>query len=144
MYYEMTERAGKFRKGYLDHPKNISTVTCLVHGPVYSSYEFEVLRDSDFKYSNIRPTKDRGHEPSYKKNSNRHQYNNPIINHKFDEIILQDNNKVNFETDENDWYDIDNMSIDEKKEWSKRVFESELENICDIEIHNGTTCMHRK
>ena len=73
-----------------------------------------------------------------------------------DEIIWQENNKlsaeyeahenVDYEIDENDLYHIDNTSLDENKEkieWRKRAFEKKLENIYEIEIYNGMTCIHR-
>ena len=34
------------------------------------------------------------------------------------------------------------MSLDENKEWRKRVFGSELENIYDVKNQNGMTCIH--
>ena len=34
------------------------------------------------------------------------------------------------------------MSIGEKKEWRKRTFEIELENIYDIKRRNGMTFIH--
>ena len=71
------------------------------------------------------------------------------------EIILWENKKLSAEAEsyynidseinESDIYDIDNMSLDEKKEktkWHKRVFESELENTYETKIHNCMTCIH--
>ena len=35
-----------------------------------------------------------------------------------------------------------NMSIDEKKQWSKHAFEIKLKNIYYIKRQNGMTCIH--
>ena len=72
-----------------------------------------------------------------------------------DEILLHENNKVSAEEklheniesniDENDLYHIEKISLGDKKEnieWSKREFECEIENTCEIEIQNGMTCIH--
>ena len=53
--------------------------------------------------------------------------------------------KIESDFDENDLYQIDNMSIDDKNEnieWRKRAFECELENTYEIESRNGMTCIH--
>ena len=78
------------------------------------------------KYAKRRPTKDRGHDPSKIFVFNRQQENNDIVNYAWDEIILQENDKVSDESeahetiesdiDENNLYKIENMSIDYKKE----------------------------
>ena len=86
---------------------------------------------------------------------NRQQYNNAIVNHAVYEIILQENIKVNdgavahknidHEVYDNDLYEIDNISLDEKKEkieWCRGAFESDLKNKYDIEWHNGITRIH--
>ena len=49
------------------------------------------------------------------------------------------------EFDENELYDIDNMSLKDKKGklgWRKRALEWKIENKYDIEIQNGMTCVH--
>ena len=69
-----------------------------------------------------------------------------------DEIFRQENNKVSAESeahkniesdiDENDLYQIDNMSLDDKrenKEWHKHAIEIKPGNTYDIEIQNGMT-----
>ena len=56
-YSNMSERSDKFRKRYVDHPKDISKLTCLIHGPGHSSYECKVLGNFGSKYSKRRPTK---------------------------------------------------------------------------------------
>ena len=83
------------------------------------------MRDFGSKYSKRRPTKDHGQEPATKNNFNRKQENNGIVQHTFDDIILQDNKKLSMEeeahekiysdADKSDLYEIDNMSLDEKK-----------------------------
>ena len=54
-------------KRYLDHPKDRSKLTCLIHGPGNSSDECNVLGDFGFKYSKIRTIKDYRQEPLYEK-----------------------------------------------------------------------------
>ena len=51
---------------------------------------------------------------------------------------------INSEVDENNIYDIDNMSLDKNKEIHKRSFESKAEYIYDNKIQNGITCIHGK
>ena len=73
----------------------------------------------DFKYSKIIPTKDCRHDITTRNKFNRQQENNAIFNHEVDEIIMQENNKVNAEdeahenidsvVDKNDIYHIDNI-----------------------------------
>ena len=121
-YFEISESAGKRRKRCVDRSKDRSRQTCLVHGPGCSSDEFKVLAGFGDKYSKIRPTKDHGHEPATKNKFNRQKEKNYIVNHAVDEIILQDNNKgsdeyeshenIDSKINENDLYDIDNMSLD--------------------------------
>ena len=59
-YSEMSESAGKYIKRYVDHPKDRSKLTCIIHGPGNSSDECKMLGDFGYKYFGIRPTKDRG------------------------------------------------------------------------------------
>ena len=79
-----------------------------------------------------------------------------VVNHAVDEIIPKENNKVSAKTEahenieseiyDNDLYQIDNMSFDDMKENTeqrKRAFKIKLENIYDIEIQKGMTCIHR-
>ena len=49
------------------------------------------------KYYKIRPTKDRGHDPSDKKKFNIKQEKNDIVNHTLDEISPDKNNKFSDE-----------------------------------------------
>ena len=82
------------------------------------------MGDFGSKYSKIRPTKDRRHDPMTRKEFNIQQDNNDIVNHAEDKILLQENNKVSAEEeahenieselDEDDLYNIDKMSLDEK------------------------------
>ena len=69
----MIESAEKRRKGYVYYPNNKSKHTCLIHGPSHSSYEWKVLGDFCYKYSKIRPTKDRDHEAATKNKFNKQQ-----------------------------------------------------------------------
>ena len=43
-YSEMNESASKCRKRYVEHPKDRSKPTCLIHVPEYSSDECIVLK----------------------------------------------------------------------------------------------------
>ena len=148
----MSERAGKHRKIYVYHPKDISKTTCLVHGSGNQSDEWKVLGDFGSKYGKSRPTKERRKNPTNR--FNRKQENNAIVNHAVDKIYLQENDKViskeeaqeNIESEfyENDLYQIDNMSLDDKKEnteWGKREFEFKLKITYEIEIQIGMTCI---
>ena len=64
---------------------------------------------------------------------NRNKQKNDIVQHAVDEITLQENRKLSVEekarentdseVDENYLYEIDNMSLDEKKELRKHMFE---------------------
>ena len=122
----MSESAGKFRKKYVDHPKDRFKLICLIHGPGYSSEKFKVMGDLGFKYYIGRPTKDHRQEPAAKKKFSRQKENNAIFQNIVYEIIQQENKKLSAECeahknidskiDKNDIYDIDNMTLDEKKE----------------------------
>ena len=85
----MSKSAGKYRKRYVDHPKDGSKPTCIIHGPGNSPDEFKVLGDFGSKYATISPTKDCGNDPTRIKNISRHQENNAMVNSEFDEILLQ-------------------------------------------------------
>ena len=111
--------------------------------------------DFGSKYSKTRPTKDHGHEPATKKKLRRQQENSSIVQHTVGEIILKENKKlrwedvshenIDYDIDEDDLYEIDNMSLDENKEkkgLGKRAVEIKLEYIYDINIQNGMTCIH--
>ena len=62
-----------------------------------------------------------------------------------DEPPFQEYENIEYDYDDNDPCQIDNTSIDDKKEnteWRKRALECDLENTHDIEIHNYMTCIH--
>ena len=59
---EMSESARNHRKSYVDHSKDTSRPTRLIHRPGNSSDEYKVLGDIGSKYSKIRHTKDRGQD----------------------------------------------------------------------------------
>ena len=90
-YYDMSERSGKCRKRYVDHTKDRSKLTCLIHGPGNSSYECKVLGDFGSEYSKSRSTRSHCLEPTTKRKFGIHQDTNSIVQHAFDEIILQEN-----------------------------------------------------
>ena len=56
-YYEIIERACKCRKGYVDHPKDILKLTCLIHVPGHSSDECKILGYFVITSDKGRPTK---------------------------------------------------------------------------------------
>ena len=60
----MSESAVNRRKGYVDIPRDRYKLTCLIHNPGNSSYACKVLGDFGSKYYKIRPTKDRGNDPT--------------------------------------------------------------------------------
>ena len=64
----MSESSSKSIKRYVYHMKGVSKHTCLAHGPGHSSDECKVLGDFGYKYSKIRPIKDRGNDPQIKIN----------------------------------------------------------------------------
>ena len=125
-YSEISESADKRRKCYVDYPKGKYKPTCLIHGPGHSSDKYKVLGDFGSNYAKIRHTNNRGHKPENRNKYTRQQYNNAIVIIAVNEIILQENNKVSAGTeaqkiivsgfDENNLYQIDNMSLKEKKE----------------------------
>ena len=79
------------------------------------------MGDFGSKYSKIRTVKYRDHDPATGKKFNRHQENIAIVNHAVDEIIES-------EIDDNDLYEIDNMSLDKKKKINNDVSVSLKEN----------------
>ena len=121
----MVESAGKRRKIYVDYPKGKSK-TCLVHGTGHSSDECKVLGYFFSKYVKSRSTKDRGHDPISRNNFHRQQENNDITNSAVDEILLHENEKISavkeapkkveYGFDENELYQIDNISLEDTKE----------------------------
>ena len=88
-YSEICECAGKRRKRYIDHLKDILRLTCIIHGPGNSSDECKVLVDFGTMYDKGSPTKDCRQEPASKKYFGRRQENNTILQHAVSEIILQ-------------------------------------------------------
>ena len=63
-YSDISKSVGKRRKNYVDHLKDRSKHTCLIHIPVHSSDECMILGDYGSKYSKRRPTKDCRYDPS--------------------------------------------------------------------------------
>ena len=111
-------------KWYVDHQKDGSKLTCIVHGPVNSPYECKVLGEFDYKYSRIGPTKDHRKEFATKKKFIIQQNNNAIFNHAVNEIILKEDKilsvkyeaheTIDSEVDKDNIYEIDKMSLDDK------------------------------
>ena len=76
----MSESSDKCRKRYVDHLKDGSKYTCLIHVPGHSSDKLLVLREFGSKYSKSRHTKERGHDHATGKRFNQHSENNDIVN----------------------------------------------------------------
>ena len=90
-YPETSKSDSKCRKRYIDHPKDISKLNCLINVPVHSSDKCKVLEDFVTKYAEVRPNKYHIHEPETKGKFGRHQDKNAIVQHEVYEIILQKN-----------------------------------------------------
>ena len=120
----MSESAGKCRKRYVDNPKDISKLTCTIHGPGHSSDECKVLGDFVTNYAKDGRTKYWLQKPATKKKFIRKNENNSIVQHSVYDIILQDNKKIsvkdetheniNSEVDEEKLYKLDKISLDEQ------------------------------
>ena len=63
-YSEMSERAVKRRKMYVDHMKDKLKLTYLVHDHVHSSDAYKVLGDFGTKCAKVGPNKYLGQEPT--------------------------------------------------------------------------------
>ena len=125
-YSKTSDSADKRRKRYVDHLKNISKLTCIIHGPRHSSDECKVLGDFGYKNAKRSPTKDNKNYSTNRKNFNRHQYKNYIVNHGVYERLPKENNKVSAEEESQTKIEselngknldqIDSMSLDDNKE----------------------------
>ena len=83
------------------------------------------MGDFGSKYDRSRPNKYRGHNTAIRNKFNRQEDNNAIVKHTVYEILQRENNEVSdeeeahgnveSELDDNDLYQIDNMSLDKKK-----------------------------
>ena len=109
----------------MDHLKGGTKPTCLIHGPSNSSDECKVLGGFSYKYAISRPTKDYRHYRANINKLNRKKENNAFVKQLVSVILLQENIKVSAEEaheniesyfDDNDLYQIENMSLDDKKE----------------------------
>ena len=69
----MNESTGKHRKRYVDHMKDISRITCLIHVTGHSPDEFKVLGDFGTTYAKDKPTKYCRHIPATRKKFGRQQ-----------------------------------------------------------------------
>ena len=85
---EMSERSRNHRKRYVEHPKDISKPTCIIHVSDYESDECNVLVGFGSKYAKSRPTKDRGKHSANRNKFNRQQEKTYIVKHTVGEIIL--------------------------------------------------------
>ena len=139
----MSESAGKRRKRYVDYPR-VKSKTYHIYGPGNLSDEFKVLVDFGYKYVNCRPTKVCGHDPVPIKIFNRKKENNSSVKSAVDEILLHKNQKLSAEKeahekfesdfDENELYQIDNMSLDDTK---KNINDVSVCLNANLKIHMG-------
>ena len=58
------------------------------------------------KYVKSKPNKDRRHNPAPRKEFNRHQDNNDIVNSNVDEILLHENQKISDEKEEHEIFNL--------------------------------------
>ena len=57
-YSDIGKRTVKRKKGYIDHPRDRSKLTCLINGLINSSDECKVLKYFGTKYAKGRPFKE--------------------------------------------------------------------------------------
>ena len=67
----------------------------MIHGAGHYSDEYKVLGEFGTKYATDHPTKDRGRNPTPRKNFHKNQENNAIINNVVDEIQMTESKEVN-------------------------------------------------
>ena len=63
----MSESVGNNRKRYVDHPRDRSKLTCLIHGHGQSSDKLKALGEFGTNYAKVRPPKVRRWDPATKK-----------------------------------------------------------------------------
>ena len=80
-YSQASEIYGKRKKRYVDHPKDWSKLTCIIHGPGNLSDECKVLGDFVNKYNKVGFTKDHMQDNATKKSCGIQQENNAITQH---------------------------------------------------------------
>ena len=85
----MGKDSGKHKQRYVYFPRDISQITCLIHGPSNSSDEFKVLNDVGTKYAKGRSFKDHRKEPTSNKLFGNNQDIDDIVQHAINEIIQQ-------------------------------------------------------
>ena len=55
----MDNHTGKRKQKYVDHLRDLSQLTCLIHGIGHSSYECKVFKYFGSKYDKVNPFKKR-------------------------------------------------------------------------------------
>ena len=65
-HYKTSKRSGKRKQRYVYHLRDRSKLTCIINGLGHSSDECKGLNDFGYKYTKIRHTKERRHEPAFK------------------------------------------------------------------------------
>ena len=92
-YSDTSKSSGNSNKRYVNHLKDRSKPTCLIHGPGNSSDECKVLWDFVSKYTKkglLRNT----HNILHIEKNGKYQENNVIVHHAVDEMILQEKEKL--------------------------------------------------
>ena len=99
----------------------------MIHGPGYSSDECKVLGEFGTNYASVQPKKDCGSNTITRKEFQKKQENHTIIDNNMDELHTVESKKVSAvnheapellesEYDDNNQYQVENMSLDETKE----------------------------
>ena len=89
----MVKRSGKRKQRYVYHPRDLSKLTCLIHGPLHSSDEFKVFNYFVTTYTKDRPFEGLRQDTTFKKKIGKKQDVNNIVQHSVDDIILQEREK---------------------------------------------------
>ena len=55
VYYNMAKETGKHKQGYLYPPRDLYSLTCLIHGPCCSSHKCKLLNCFGTKYAKVGP-----------------------------------------------------------------------------------------
>ena len=94
-YSDICTHAGNNKQRYVDHPRGWSQLTCLINGLGHSSDECRVLNGFGTKYAKYRPFKESSQDTNTNKKWGKKQEVNYFVQEAVDEIILQENEKLN-------------------------------------------------
>ena len=81
------------QRSCVDHSKDLSKHTFLIHDSGHLSDECKVLGDIGYKYSKVRRTKDQVHDLVTRNKFNMQKNNTAIVNHALNKNDLQENKK---------------------------------------------------